>query len=1403
MEKHDVKPMKAVQEVAPHRTKAHDEDRPKRVAHHSPTGDVSSSFASAAPAAAPRMNGSNGLWKWNVSSLAASFRSDFPSPAATTTTATEPVGSRATTHGTAKTCSFVRLHSAVHFPCGDGHPSGTPSTRTAGPSGDGVHASAVSLSTTASNPPPLQDSPLVRPVETSDGVGHSVLHAIATAWLHEMETMLCHSHAMDTTEKHDDKDDVDGGVLSLWVEVRLHSRALRLPSSSSVPPLLLSVRFGVEGGNALAWEKGKGKCEASAGRWLRRVRVELDREPMNERDPPPPPLAEEVFVFWELKTRVPHETRDEREEEKKGTVVAPLRPPPPPFLSSSPPPVRPTSASYMYDPVLVVGAGGIGCVVLKVLVLSGFRHIHIIDMDTIDGTNLNRQFLFTQDDIGKPKSVMAKKAIEKWWQTSSGAALLSTPPPPKKKKKENEKEEEEEIHRMKSDIARRSAPQLACQGPPPLLVAYNDNIKSSTFDVPFFQRFTAVLSALDNVSARQHLNRMCAAAAAATTTTSSSSLSCPTPLLIESGTMGFNGQVQPIVFGQTECYDCRPKPLDAKDTSYAVCTIHARPTRFVHCTHFAKELYALLFGERQYELHTKVHPDDDPSHPPPDTMASGGEGVEKEGGGGGGELSYLSDWRDAWKKNIISHYHPPQRAFRSSSPPTASSDAVSVDVSHERQRDNEAEEEEVLDRIHFQAAKSLAHILFTEKIETLLRMRDESRSSRGGGGGEGKREDEKGSLASPIFPLYFTSVADPPLFARLHALLASSSAISAFDAVRQIVGDVHLPFTTGTRDTRGANDAEEEGEVSSCPVPTDSSSPPAPSSSRAVQTLYTLFCYATMKCCRERAGWRRMEEEEEKVPHSPPKRSPASSVVYGTPVGFQKEDDTTMALIAAIANLRAMQFSISPPESLESTRTVAGHIVPAVLTTNAMVGAAVVRQLRHAFSHRFFPSSSPSAVARFAVHPTAAAVQKKDLLSALHMVYIRGAHPLLHRHMAPTTLRCGFSASALCERAAASSPLLPLRPSPARRYGTYGVLHSIPLQTAGVRPQADCVVCAAHRRLPLVKIDIAWHARRGRGGGHVVGSAIPTLPPSSSEEEEESSGASGLPSPPSRSCLEVVTLGELVESMLSPPLPACWSDPNALSSVGCLRGGCGLEEPTVCQGARIVFEEDTFEALRHMPLSHFTHPVPPLSSSSSIVSYAPFRFIVDAMNHEVAWEVEVKEGNREEGQEEDESSVGERRRPPPSVAAATAVSVTPEKEDEEETAAVSSKGEGRRKGVDPLLFTVVETSIAREGEEPEAEKEAIHITASGVLAAMAHEKFCVAWREAQARREAAPPSSANVSLSLPMSSSPSLSTSSPPTRKRAHVDVDGDEAEVVLLEEEEEEVEVVANDGEKGEDKSK
>lgn len=61
--------------------------------------------------------------------------------------------------------------------------------------------------------------------------------------------------------------------------------------------------------------------------------------------------------------------------------------------------------------VLVVGAGGLGCAVLQNLAAAGVGTIGIVDGDTIDESNLNRQFLYTKHDCGKNKAAVAAKAI--------------------------------------------------------------------------------------------------------------------------------------------------------------------------------------------------------------------------------------------------------------------------------------------------------------------------------------------------------------------------------------------------------------------------------------------------------------------------------------------------------------------------------------------------------------------------------------------------------------------------------------------------------------------------------------------------------------------------------------------------------------------------------------------------------------------------------------------------------------------------------------------------------------------------------------------------------------------------------------------------------------------------------
>ncbi|KAI0559552.1 Ubiquitin activating enzyme alpha [Gracilaria domingensis] len=135
--------------------------------------------------------------------------------------------------------------------------------------------------------------------------------------------------------------------------------------------------------------------------------------------------------------------------------------------------------------VLVVGAGGVGCELLKNLAIAGFPKITVIDLDTIDVSNLNRQFLFRRHHVGKSKATEAAKAV--------------------------------------SAIA-----------PDTKIIPIMSNIKHNDFNVNFFRSFTLVCNALDNLEARRHVNRMCLAAKVP---------------LVESGSTGYNGQASVIANG--------------------------------------------------------------------------------------------------------------------------------------------------------------------------------------------------------------------------------------------------------------------------------------------------------------------------------------------------------------------------------------------------------------------------------------------------------------------------------------------------------------------------------------------------------------------------------------------------------------------------------------------------------------------------------------------------------------------------------------------------------------------------------------------------------------------------------------------------------------------------------------
>jgi len=61
--------------------------------------------------------------------------------------------------------------------------------------------------------------------------------------------------------------------------------------------------------------------------------------------------------------------------------------------------------------VIVFGLGGVGGATVEALVRAGIGNLSIVDFDTVDKTNLNRQIITTQSVIDKPKVEVAKDRI--------------------------------------------------------------------------------------------------------------------------------------------------------------------------------------------------------------------------------------------------------------------------------------------------------------------------------------------------------------------------------------------------------------------------------------------------------------------------------------------------------------------------------------------------------------------------------------------------------------------------------------------------------------------------------------------------------------------------------------------------------------------------------------------------------------------------------------------------------------------------------------------------------------------------------------------------------------------------------------------------------------------------------
>lgn len=186
----------------------------------------------------------------------------------------------------------------------------------------------------------------------------------------------------------------------------------------------------------------------------------------------------------------------------------------------------------------LVGAGAIGCEMLKNWALMGLGtgprgRVSVTDMDQIEKSNLNRQFLFRPTDVGKLKSECAAVAVQ------------------------------------------AMNPELGDK-----MTTLRDRVGPDTegvFNEDFWMDLDGVTNALDNVEARTYVDRRC--------------VFFLKPLL-ESGTLGTKGNTQVILPRLTESYSSSQDP---PERSFPMCTLRSFPNRIEHTIAWSRDTFESYF----------------------------------------------------------------------------------------------------------------------------------------------------------------------------------------------------------------------------------------------------------------------------------------------------------------------------------------------------------------------------------------------------------------------------------------------------------------------------------------------------------------------------------------------------------------------------------------------------------------------------------------------------------------------------------------------------------------------------------------------------------------------------------------------------------------------------------------
>lgn len=191
----------------------------------------------------------------------------------------------------------------------------------------------------------------------------------------------------------------------------------------------------------------------------------------------------------------------------------------------------------------VVGSGALGCEFLKNLALMGVScgnqgKLTVTDDDVIEKSNLSRQFLFRDWNIGQAKSTVA------------AAAATSINP---------------QLHI--EALQNRVGPET-----------------ENVFDDNFWENLDVVINALDNVNARLYVDQRC--------------LYFQKPLL-ESGTLGAKCNTQVVIPHLTENYGASRDPPEKQAP---MCTVHSFPHNIDHCLTWARSEFEGLLEKTPAEV---------------------------------------------------------------------------------------------------------------------------------------------------------------------------------------------------------------------------------------------------------------------------------------------------------------------------------------------------------------------------------------------------------------------------------------------------------------------------------------------------------------------------------------------------------------------------------------------------------------------------------------------------------------------------------------------------------------------------------------------------------------------------------------------------------------------------------